>query len=276
MLHRCLMSAILVAALAACGASQTKNTAPSPSPPWLHPLMLSSSGMSASYRPSMPTGELLSCDASQRPSSESRSDQIQIRYRNKSPEPISIYAIDGKGTRGAIDDLIGHSYNIHPAKLSDTVLVADADGNCIGIIHPGVETRTIVIRYRENGGWELIENFSWFAFVPGRTVPPDAATELAQGFSLGPKCTTTGKVEFRIMEPPSHGRVEMREGEDFPRYDSQAPLAACNTVKSPDTELWFWPETRYTGKDMMVVDAIYPDGKKEEIDMTYFIGAEKP
>jgi hypothetical protein len=74
--------------------------------------------------------------------------------------------------------------------------------------------------------------------------------------STNPDCTTEGRVEIRVTQPPQHGRVTVRYTGVFPNFPASNVRSACNRRRVPGVEVYYVADKGYSGSDSVAIRAI--------------------
>jgi hypothetical protein len=77
---------------------------------------------------------------------------------------------------------------------------------------------------------------------------------------LNPDCTVTGVPKVTFVTQPAHGAMTVEYGEEYPNYPKDNVRYACNTRRVPATVLYYQSTPGYTGKDMAVIEVVFPAG----------------
>jgi hypothetical protein len=80
-------------------------------------------------------------------------------------------------------------------------------------------------------------------------------------YSVNPDCSSRGTSTVRLIEAPRHGKVDMREGTDFPYFSQGNIHAHCNASRVPATQILYTSSGGYTGPDSFTAEFIYPSGR---------------
>jgi len=99
--------------------------------------------------------------------------------------------------------------------------------------------------------------------------PPLVEQKIRDFHSIKPDCSTTGTVKVRIIDPPANGRIEIRQGLDFPLFGSTNPRSACRMQRVPTTQVWYVPNPGFGGADRATFEALYPSGQVRRVVWQY-------
>jgi hypothetical protein len=91
--------------------------------------------------------------------------------------------------------------------------------------------------------------------------PPVVEQKIRYFHSIKPDCSTTGTVTVRVVNPPTNGRIDVRQNLDFPNFPRSNPRSTCNTTRVPSTEVWYVPNPGFAGADSATFEATYPSGQ---------------
>lgn len=210
----------------------------------------------------LPLGAILPCSEETRVASVT-GPQLPIRYVNATGKAVSILWLDQSGNRKAYGTIDPGKSQLRPGSATSYWLIADAAQRCIGIVHPGRETQTILVRTAAAGP-ELVAPRE----VP-LVVPSDTERALDKTFSLNEDCSAASTVVARIATQPAHGAAAIRQGNGYPNYPPGNPRSACNKHAASDVEIWYHPANGYAGDDSLSVDYVFGDGR--ESFTTYLI-----
>jgi hypothetical protein len=95
---------------------------------------------------------------------------------------------------------------------------------------------------------------------PARVVLNGKPLKVDSFGSLNPECGSTGSTSVRVIEQPRSGRVDIRSGMDYPRFNKDNIRAHCNMKRAPSTLVFYVPTPGYKGPDTFQVEAVFPDG----------------
>jgi hypothetical protein len=96
--------------------------------------------------------------------------------------------------------------------------------------------------------------------IMDKTTLSGATLLLASPAALAPDCTPLGVVEAKVVVPPEHGVVHIRQGTAFPHYVPGDPPYACNAIRSPATIITYRSSPGFSGEDSAGVQIFFPDG----------------
>jgi hypothetical protein len=83
--------------------------------------------------------------------------------------------------------------------------------------------------------------------------------------SINPDCSLLGVPTARVVQEPTHGRVQLIHRDAFPAYPPNDRHFACNKVKVPGLIAEYTSAAGFTGADFTVVELIFPDGGDAEL-----------
>jgi hypothetical protein len=105
--------------------------------------------------------------------------------------------------------------------------------------------------------------------------PPVVEQKIRYFHSIKPDCSSTGTVTVRVIDPPANGRIEIRQGFDFPLFGSTNPRSACRMQRVPTTQVWYVPNPGFGGADRATFEAVYPSGQIRRVVWQYVPGGQK-
>ena len=79
-------------------------------------------------------------------------------------------------------------------------------------------------------------------------------------FDLNPDCSVAGLVSVRLLSPPSHGTMTLRQGRYYPDYPRGDQRRACNLRPRDGIAGVYRPDPGYVGPDRFVIAVVTPDG----------------
>ena len=85
-------------------------------------------------------------------------------------------------------------------------------------------------------------------------------------YSINPDCSSIGQAVVRIIEPPKHGKVELKETTDFPYFRESNSRSQCNTRRVPATQVIYVPSPGYQGQDSFKTDVVFASGTARTYD----------
>jgi hypothetical protein len=83
--------------------------------------------------------------------------------------------------------------------------------------------------------------------------------------NLDPDCTTSPFASVRIVEEPKHGEATLKEDTGFTNYAKDNVRFECNQQRSDGTAVLYRGEAGYTGKDSLMLELVYPDGRESRL-----------
>jgi hypothetical protein len=186
--------------------------------------------------------------------------QLPVRYKNETAGRASILWINTEGKRVPYATVEPGQSVSRPGSATSYWLVANAEQTCIGIVRPGSNMPSIVIR-------QAAAAPSGAALVALKTValviPGDTERQIDWAYDLHEDCSSMGKTVVRITAQPAHGTAAIRYGDVYPAFPSGNPRSACNKKPAAGVQLWYRPESGYAGDDTVSVDYLYPNGREE-------------
>ncbi|HEY8382526.1 MAG TPA: hypothetical protein VIL09_10285 [Microvirga sp.] len=96
------------------------------------------------------------------------------------------------------------------------------------------------------------------------TVIAGRPTKVSWAVYLNPDCTRIGKTEFRFVALPTHGKVTIRDGRDFPIYPESNVRHVCNKRAVPSVQIWYQAPRNFVGTDRFRTIRIESDGSTLE------------
>lgn len=81
------------------------------------------------------------------------------------------------------------------------------------------------------------------------TVKPDQTTSLDFSYRLNPDCSPRAFADFKVVQPPKHGEVDIGQKDDFPRFQANSPLAVCNQHPVRGIGVSYTPAKGFMGED---------------------------
>jgi hypothetical protein len=91
-------------------------------------------------------------------------------------------------------------------------------------------------------------------------VPVNTEREIDHFIFANPDCSSLGPTTIRLIEQPANGRIEIRQGSDFPNFPTSNQRSACNSRRVVSTQVWYMPNASFSGTDTARVDVIGPTG----------------
>ena len=79
-------------------------------------------------------------------------------------------------------------------------------------------------------------------------------------FDLNPDCSVAGTVTVRLLAPPSHGTMTLRQGRYYPDYPRGDQRYACNLRPRDGVAGTYRPDPGYTGPDRFTIAVVTPNG----------------
>jgi hypothetical protein len=92
------------------------------------------------------------------------------------------------------------------------------------------------------------------------TVPVGEERKIDYYYAINPDCSSLGSATIRVIAPPANGRIAIREGTDFPNFQTNNPRSECNTRRVASTQVWYIPNPGFLGTDSASVDIISASG----------------
>jgi Domain of Unknown Function with PDB structure (DUF3857)/Transglutaminase-like superfamily len=110
------------------------------------------------------------------------------------------------------------------------------------------------------------------AAAPELSPPLELAKAVAVGqklrveflYAIEPDCSSMGVTSVRILEPPQHGKLTVKNGQGFTSFAKENQRYGCNMQKSPGTFVYYEPAPGFAGKDSMTLDIIFPTGQSSK------------
>ncbi len=94
-----------------------------------------------------------------------------------------------------------------------------------------------------------------------KTTTPGMALTLASPQSLASDCSPLGEVDAKVIAPPDHGSIDIRQGLIFSHYVPGDPPYLCNARKTPATVITYRANHGYSGEDTTSVQVFFPNGQ---------------
>jgi hypothetical protein len=85
--------------------------------------------------------------------------------------------------------------------------------------------------------------------------------QLYFAYATNPDCTSAGAVVVRVVQPPEHGRVSIRQTGVFPNFPPSNPRNVCNRRRVPGVQAIYTSQRGYIGPDLVVLEALFPAGR---------------
>jgi hypothetical protein len=98
-----------------------------------------------------------------------------------------------------------------------------------------------------------------------KTTTDGATLLLASTQSLANDCSPVGQIEAKIVTPPDHGSLSIKQVTDFSNFAPGDPHYQCNAKKSPATLITYRSAPRFSGQDAVSVQIFFPDGRAPTI-----------
>ena len=83
--------------------------------------------------------------------------------------------------------------------------------------------------------------------------------------NIDPDCSSTPFANVRIIEEPKHGQTTLKQDTGFTNYPKGNPRFECNKERSEGTAVFYEGGAGYTGKDSVVVEWRYADGREGSV-----------
>lgn len=93
-----------------------------------------------------------------------------------------------------------------------------------------------------------------------RSAPTGTRQRVGYYANLNADCSFGGFAKVRTEVSPTHGTVEIVEGEGYTNYPSANQRYQCNTVRSRMLEVFYTSAPPYKGPDEFVHRVIFPGG----------------
>ncbi|MDR3533808.1 MAG: prolyl oligopeptidase family serine peptidase [Rhodopila sp.] len=84
------------------------------------------------------------------------------------------------------------------------------------------------------------------------TAKADQTTTVDFSSRLNPDCSPKAFAKFRIVQPPTHGRVDIGQKDDFPKFPANSPFAVCNKNPVHGVAVTYTPAQGFTGEDVFI------------------------
>lgn len=102
-------------------------------------------------------------------------------------------------------------------------------------------------------------------------VPMNAARKISFKMVVNIDCTSAGSVVARIITPPTHGTISVKNGKDRPNFIEPNPRVSCNSKELPSTQVWYTPEKDYLGSDTVSISYILPTGSTHDVNVSIIV-----
>ena len=93
-----------------------------------------------------------------------------------------------------------------------------------------------------------------------RVIPASTPRQIDFFTALNEDCTSRGATVVRVLQAPEHGKLEVRNAPDYPRYSKTNPRNVCNKNKVEGAQIWYVPNPGYVGADRARVSVIFATG----------------
>ena len=91
--------------------------------------------------------------------------------------------------------------------------------------------------------------------------------QLYRAYSTNPDCTSAGAVVLRVVQPPAHGRVSIRQAGVFPNFPESNPRNVCNRRRVPGVQAIYTSQRGYLGPDSVVLQVLFPAGRGSNVSI---------
>jgi hypothetical protein len=68
-------------------------------------------------------------------------------------------------------------------------------------------------------------------------------------YRLNPDCSPRSLAKFRVVQQPKHGRVDIGQKVDLPRFPANSPFVVCNKNPVQGVAITYTPATGFAGDD---------------------------
>ena len=99
-----------------------------------------------------------------------------------------------------------------------------------------------------------------------KTFPAGRTGTVAFVYSLNPDCSAMGIPEVRVINPPSHGRVQVRPTLGYTSFRQSNQRYECNRRRSRGAQISYTPQSGYVGDDSFSLETFFPSGHAEKRD----------
>jgi dienelactone hydrolase len=107
------------------------------------------------------------------------------------------------------------------------------------------------------GPYAIDDQVVWKPFVgepPERAynvaVKPDQTTTIDFASRLNPDCSVKALANFRLIQQPAHGRVDIGPKDDLPKFAATSPFAICNKTPVRGVAVTYTPAKGFSGQDV--------------------------
>jgi TPR repeat protein len=98
-------------------------------------------------------------------------------------------------------------------------------------------------------------------FERSRVAAAGQQVQVAFLTSVEPDCSSTAFASVRVVEEPTHGIATLKDDMEFTSFAKDDSHFECNKQKSSGTALLYRGEEGYTGKDSVIVEVVYANGR---------------
>jgi dienelactone hydrolase len=109
------------------------------------------------------------------------------------------------------------------------------------------------------GVYAVDDRVVWQPFPTGRrerayniAAKADQTTPIDFAFRLNPDCSPKSLAKFRVVQPAKHGRIDIGEKTDFPRFSASSPFAVCNKSPVQGVAVTYTPAKAFNGEDFFI------------------------
>ena len=116
--------------------------------------------------------------------------------------------------------------------------------------------------YSRKRHYEITVNPKPPPFEATRVVIAEQPARIGFLVNLDPDCSVNPMRSVRIVEEPKHGKGTVERGPGFTNFPKDNPRFECNKQRSEGSVVWYQAEAGYIGKDSLMVEVVYPDGRE--------------
>jgi hypothetical protein len=78
-------------------------------------------------------------------------------------------------------------------------------------------------------------------------------------------CSENKGIVLRVLQPPAHGSVSLKDEPDYPQFPAVNPRSKCNERKILQHGAYYQATAGFTGEDRAVLQVQTPEGRVNEI-----------